>query len=413
MTEVGIETIGVYPCTLTLPMEALCEARGQDPAHIANEMMITERSVNPPFEDPVTMAVHAGQIALKELEADQIGLLLVCTESGVDQEKPMSTWVQRYLGLSAQCRNMEIKHACYSGTGAMQLAASWVASPAARGRKALVITSDQSRMHLNQPWEFVMGAGATAFVVSTSPDFLVLEPGASGVYTEEVSDLTRPTSRVETGNSETSLISYLNALEEAFDDFVANAGPINFDEDFAYHLYHVPFGGLTLRAHRAMLRRLGISDWDTVRAHFERKTSPSLTYNRRMGGTYAGALFVAMLGLVDQTEAIEGKPVSVFSYGSGCCSEFYRAKFGGRAKARARSANLLQRLNDRRVLSVDEYEAIEQQRTDQVDQGDFEPALDVLPRLIESHYQSTYGDERRLLFRGCRKHIRQYTWAQA
>ena len=51
-----------------------------------------------------------------------------------------------------------------------------------------------------------------------------LEPGKNGVFTHEVSDLTRPTSRVETGNSETSLLSYLEALDQAFGSYIERAG---------------------------------------------------------------------------------------------------------------------------------------------------------------------------------------------
>ncbi len=126
--RVGIDKIRVYPTSMALSMERLCEARGHDLADIRDVMMIDERAVNPPWEDPVTMAVNAAMPMLTEADRASIELLLVCSESGVDQEKPMSTWVQRYLGLSSKTRNLEVKHACYSGTGALHLAASWIAS---------------------------------------------------------------------------------------------------------------------------------------------------------------------------------------------------------------------------------------------------------------------------------------------
>ena len=53
----GIEKIGVYPCSFSLEMKRLCEARKHDLADIRDTMMIDERSVNPAWEDPVTMAV--------------------------------------------------------------------------------------------------------------------------------------------------------------------------------------------------------------------------------------------------------------------------------------------------------------------------------------------------------------------
>jgi 3-hydroxy-3-methylglutaryl CoA synthase len=407
MTPVGIEKIGVYPCALALPMERLCAARGNDPRHLREGLLVDERSLNPAWEDPVTMAVHAAARVLTDEDRQKIALLLVCSESGVDQEKPMSTWVHRYLGLPAHCRNLELKHACYSGTGALHLAASWVRAGVEPGKKALVITTDQSRMHLGQPWEYVMGAGACALLVGDQPDFLELELGASGVYTEEVSDLTRPTSRVETGNSELSLISYLNALEETWDDFTRVVGDVNLDRDFRWNVYHVPFGGLTLRAHRALLRRGGLYDRDAVARHFAARTLPSLAYNRRMGGTYAGATFIALLGLVDHSEAQPGDPISIFSYGSGCCAELYRARLGRRVREVAASAALGRALDQRRVVEVAEYEAIERERTASVDEGNFAPGLET-PGDLWAH---AYEGKQRLVFRGMAEHVRRYGWS--
>ena len=408
MSAVGIESIGVYPCALALPMEALCAARGAEPEHVRGEMLIDERSLNPPFEDPITMAVHAGMIALAGVDRSDVELLLVCSESGVDQEKAMSTWVHRYLDLPSRCRNLELKHACYSATAALGLAASWIRSGEAAGKKALVVASDQSRMHLGKPWEFVMGAGAAAFVVSDEPAFLELERGR-GIYTEEVSDLTRPTSTVETGNSATSLLSYMHALQETYDDLQRSVGQLDYAEDFAFNIYHAPFGGLTRRAHRTLLRRAGVHDGEAALADFRRRSEPALRFNRRMGGTYAASTFVGLLGLAEHDEARAGDRLSIFSYGSGCCAELYRARFGRRFRALAERAALGGLVAARRQVTVAEYEALEATRTAQIDQGDFTPDLEALPGLFESHYAGRH----RLLFRGCKGHVRQYAWSDA
>ncbi|MDZ7592561.1 MAG: hypothetical protein U5L05_18190 [Rubrivivax sp.] len=62
-------------------------------------MMIDQRSVDPPWEDPITLAVNAGRRVLRDDERHRVKLLLVASESAPDQEKAMSTWVQRYLDL--------------------------------------------------------------------------------------------------------------------------------------------------------------------------------------------------------------------------------------------------------------------------------------------------------------------------
>ena len=83
---VGIEKIGVYPCSLALEMTRLCAARGHDPADIRDTMMIDERALNPVWEDPVTMAVNAANLVLTEADREHIELLIVASENSVVQE---------------------------------------------------------------------------------------------------------------------------------------------------------------------------------------------------------------------------------------------------------------------------------------------------------------------------------------
>lgn len=405
----GIEKIGVYPSSFSLEMKRLCEARKHEYADIRDTMMIDERSVNPAWEDPVTMAVNAANRMLTDEDRANVELLIVASESGVDQEKPMSTWVQRYLRLSPNVRNFELKHACYGGTAGLRMALGWIASGMARGKKALVISTDQSRMHLHMPWEFVMGAGSAALLVSDNPALLEVELDKSGYYTEEVSDLTRPTSRVETGNSETSLLSYMEALEGAYSHFLSRLGEeIDWDSHFKKHIYHAPFGGMTWRAHRALQRRWRKMGKEEAWEHFLRKSGKALTYLRRMGGTYGSATFIGLVGMIDQSDDLQpGDRISMFSYGSGSCSEFYSARIGHNAKAVAAAAGLQALLDARRPLSVREYEDCERERTCWLDQGDFVPCTDGFDDWYERHYRG----KGLLVFQGISEHYRRYGWS--
>jgi hydroxymethylglutaryl-CoA synthase len=394
---------------MALDMRALCEARGHDPKDIRDVMMIDERSVNPPWEDPVTMAVNAALPLLTEQDKEDIELVIACSESGVDQEKPISTWVHRFCGIQPRCRNFELKHACYSGTGALKLAASWLVSGIAGPKaKALIVTTDQSRMHFGKPYEFVMGAGACALVVSREPKLFELELGKSAVYTNEVSDLTRPTLLVEQGNSETSLLSYMDALDSCVAGYRAKVGEhIGYDY-FAKNIYHIPFGGMTLRATRAALRHFGTYTRAQADAIWEKKTKPSLAYVRRMGGTYASSTFIGLLAMIDGCDDLgPGDRIGMFSYGSGCCAEFYSGLVGPDAKRVAAEANVRACLDARQSISVSEYENAERERTLFVERGDFEPSLLGFGGL----YDRVYRGKKRLVFRGCSDFYRQYGWS--
>jgi hydroxymethylglutaryl-CoA synthase len=405
---VGIERIGVYPCSLSLSLPELCAARGREPGEICKPMMLAERSLNPLWEDPVTMAVNAANGILTADDRRRVELLVVASESGVDHEKPISTWVQRYAGLGANCRNFEIKHACYGGTAGLQMAASWLAAGAPAGAKALVVGTDQSRPHFGKPWEFVLGAGSAAVLLSNEPSLLAIEPGRCGYWTTEISDLTRPTSTVETGNSETSLVSYLDALEGAYEHFVARVPEATgFDDYFRWHVYHMPFGGMAWRAHKAILRAAAAVSTADAWASFERTGASAVRYAQRMGATYSSSTFVGLLGLVDGSDVASGDRVSVFSYGSGCCAEFYSARIGADAKAAARLAGLGCRLDARRQVSVAEYEGIERQRQAWVDAGDYEVPRDGLG----DWYDRFYRDRGLLVFTGMSEFYRQYAWS--
>src|SRR5690606_9572173 len=342
--------------------------------------------------DPVTMAVNAARGLLDGEDPEQVEMIVVGTESSVDFGKPISTWVQRLAEVGPHCRNFETKHACYGGTGALMTAAHWIASGHNRGKKALVVCADQSRIHLGKPWEFVLGAAATAMLISDKPDFLEFELDNHGYWTNEISDTYRPTSRDEVGHADTSLFGYLEAVEGACEHFMRVSGEPDYDRNFARHVYHVPFGAMTYRAHRAVVRRwvpeLGKKE---VQAHFERKSKPGLRYNRRFGGTYTSATFLALMGTIaaaaDGNELRPGDRVSVFSYGSGSCSEFYPVRVGERAKEIVAQARLDEQLDARRKVTVPEYEAIEQLRASYVEGRDYETDKSG----PTGHYQEVYA----------------------
>jgi 3-hydroxy-3-methylglutaryl CoA synthase len=357
------------------------------------------------------MAVEAGRRVLAPGDRGRVRLLLVASESGPDQEKSLSTWVQRYLELPDDVRHVEIKAACYGGTGALQLAAAWIAQWPEEAAVALVITTDQSRQHFGKPWEFVMGSGATAMLVSRNPRFLALEPGLSGAYTQEVSDLLRPTSRVETGHSETSLMSYLDAADQSFERWLTAVSRLRGIQittpdalaAFAPHLvYHAPFGGITLRAHRAVLRTLEGFDSAAAVADFQTRVAPTLRFGCRMGGVYAGSVFVSLLGLAASGRARAGERVGIYSYGSGSHSEFYSGVLGDGVLDQAAEVEPL--IAERRPVTVREYEEAERERTAWIDTSDYQVSTDG----FGGYYAGHVAGRGHLVFRGVTGWVRQY-----
>lgn len=407
--DIGIEKLGVYPCALSLDIGALCAARGLDAGNFKGRLFCDERSVMGPFEDVVTLAVNAAAPMLSAADREAIRLLIVATESAPDQEKPVSSWVHHFLDLRPDCRNFEVKHACYGATGALQVAIGWLASGLDPGAKALIVNADHALIGIDGPQEPVLGAAGMAMLVSASPRIVRYDLGWNGVWAHEVADIFRPAPGCETGDADESLLSYLDGVEQTYDAYRARVGqPVDFDRFFAANLYHVPFGGLAQRAHLRLARReLGLGKAEAEQ-HWARKSQPSLTYNRRMGGVYGAATFVALAGLVDTTPTLaDGDRIGIYSYGSGSCAEFYSATLCPGARQAVAEADIPARLDARRALSVEEYEACERATLAATCAPDYTPPADLIDGLYDSHYDG----QRRLVFRGTRNYFREYAWS--
>ncbi|MBW2455397.1 MAG: hydroxymethylglutaryl-CoA synthase family protein [Deltaproteobacteria bacterium] len=405
--RVGIEKIWVYPCSAKLDFRKLADARNEDPDHPTKLLMMDHRGVNPCWEDPLTMAVNAAKPMLSDEDRENIELLIFGTESSPDQGKPLSTFAHRFLDLGPSVRNWETKHACYGGTAGVMTAAHWVASGVAPGKKALVVTADQSRMNLGERWEFVMGAGAAAILISNQPDILELELETNAYWTKEVGDTFRPTSTDEAGNTDESLYCYLEALDGAYAHFKEKNG-FDFDARFKQHIYHVPFSAMSRRGHRAIMKRDYRMKRAALEESFERKVKPSLTFSRQLGGVYTSANFIGLVGTIAAADDLNpGDHISLYSYGSGSCSELYSAKVGPKAKEWVKQIELQQAMDARRDLTVPEYETLEKERTSYVDVATYEPKLDAVAGLYDSHYKG----QDKLVLEGLKGHFRHYRWS--
>jgi hydroxymethylglutaryl-CoA synthase len=408
MKKYGIEKISVYPTALQLDLVTLAKERGYNVEHMRKELMVEKRGVNPPWEDSVTMAVNAAKPMLTQEDIDSIGLLIVASETGLDGEKALSSWVLEHLGLPSTCRHFEVKIACYSGTAALKMAIGWLSSGLVRkGQKALVITTDESLNSIHKPWEYVCGGGSVALLVSDKPDFLELEVEKFGVYAHEVADVIRPLPWLETGNSEHSLFSYMEALAATYEDYEANVGAVDFNTYFKNNVYHVPFAGISFRAHKQLMRMGSDATIEEVTESFKTKVLPSITYSKDIGGTYGGSIFVALLATIDNVDLKANDRIGIFSYGSGSCAEFYSVLVTEKSKEVAKKAGLKGILEKRYKITVPQYEAMETDRERRIKEGDFTPDFDMVPGL----YDAAFKGKGLLVYTGSKGYYRTYKFS--
>lgn len=373
MRDVGIESLSAYLPMYSLALDDLAKARGVDRQKYRLGLGLETMAIAPPCEDAVTLAANAAATLLERglVDRDEIGLLLVATESAVDHAKPVSIFVHELLRVHPACRTYELKHACYGGTAALMTAAQWIASGAARGRKALVIAADIARYELRSAGEPTQGAGAVAMVVSDAPGQIAVDFRRSGAFAAGVFDFWRPLDRREAlVDGSYSVDCYLQALDGAFRDFEragrggAGKGALPITDRFAVFLYHVPFPRMAWKAHRLLLDL----DWrlreepaapaeSLVQASFDNAVSPYLAACRAVGNSYTASLYFCLASLLEREGArLGGEPVALFSYGSGCCAEFFSGVVG--AGAAGADPGLRRLLERRRAISVAEYEAM-------------------------------------------------------
>ena len=141
---------------------------------------------------------------------------------------------------------------------------------------------------------------------------------------------------------------------------------------------------------------------------FGGRGAASLTFNRRMGGVYGAATWVAMLGLVSgRPDLGAGDRVGVYAYGSGSCAEFYTVLLEAQARDVVAEADLERRLNARVVVDVPTYEACERHLHASLCARDHEPDAALVPGL----WDQTYAGRGRLVLRRISDYRREYVWS--
>jgi hydroxymethylglutaryl-CoA synthase len=339
--EVGIHGFGVHIPEGYLEVADLADARGWDRAKLHEGLGLRRFAVPLDGEDSVSMAAQACRrlIALTELDRARIALVVVGTETAVDGSKPIASYLQGLLGLPDDAMTLDVQHACFGATGALDYAALWAmnqgeaadrAGPdAPEGRVALVVASDIARYRLGSAAEPTQGAGAVAMLVAPGAGILRLRVSGAGVASADNDDFLRePGEESPQVDGKRSTQYYLEALHKSYARFVSLNGERQ--SDAARVLVHAPYPSLAVKAHAALvtqdLRERGeaASDQASLEADAEARLWPGLSLVREVGNAYSASLYLQLARLcsLPDTAAAAGSPLALFSFGSGYVSRF-------------------------------------------------------------------------------------------
>jgi polyketide biosynthesis 3-hydroxy-3-methylglutaryl-CoA synthase-like enzyme PksG len=370
MTSVGIEAINVFGGSAYVNVEKLAGHRKLDATRFKN-LLMKEKTIALPYEDPITFGLNAARPLIEAMtpdEKDRIEMVISCTESAFDFGKSMSTYFHKLLGLNRNCRLFELKNACYSGVAGFQMAVNFVLSQASPGAKVLVIATDTSRFMtveggeaLTHDWSFLEpsgGAGAVALIVSEQPYIFQVDVGANGYYGYEVMDTCRPVPDGDAGDADLSLLSYLDCCEKSFLEYKKRVEGVDFAKTFSYLAMHTPFGGMVRGAHRDMMRKMVKANPREIEEDFERRVMPGMIFCQRVGNIMGATTMLSLVSTVEHGDFREPHRIGCFSYGSGCCSEFFSGVVTKDGQDRVRSLRIKEQLDRRYELSMPEYDSL-------------------------------------------------------
>lgn len=349
--KIGIDKIGFATAQYMLNIEHLAKKRRVDSEKYSKGLLLKTLSIAPVNDDIVTLGASAADSILTDDDKEAIDMVIVATESSVDQSKAAATCIHSLLSIQPFARSIEMKEACYSATAALDYARLHVEKhPEA---KVLVIASDIARYGVNTPGEPTQGAGSIAMLISQDPQILLLNDNAVA-QTRDIMDFWRPNySTTPYVNGIYSTKQYLDMLNTTWAAFQKRFKTSL--ADFSAFCFHLPFPKLALKGfNKIMDKTLPADLQEKLKANFE----SSILYSQQIGNIYTGSLFLGLLSLLENSEnLVGGDNIAFFSYGSGAVAEIFTGTLVEGFKDKLKKSRL-QELKQRIALSVEDYESI-------------------------------------------------------
>ena len=383
---IGIDKIGFATSPYVLRLKDLAAARDTDPEKLSKGLLLKEQSVAPITEDIVTLAATAADDILTDEDKEAIDMVILATESGIDQSKAAAVFVHGLLDIQPFARSFEMKEACYAATAALDYAKLHVEKfPQS---KVLVIASDIAKYGIGTPGEPTQGAGAVAMLISQNPRILSFNDD-NVAQTRDVMDFWRPNyATTPFVNGIYSTQQYLDSLKTTWAEYQKRTGLTL--TDFASVCFHLPYPKLALKGLKKILdKSVSEEKKDQLQYNFDQ----SILYSQRVGNIYTGSLFLGLLSLLEnQPQLKAGDRIALFSYGSGAVSEIFSANLVPGFE-QLLDHKRMEKLDQRTVLSVADYERLFYEEVDLDSSGNqvFEPATLQTYALTEiKEHQRTY-----------------------
>ena len=347
--KIGIDKIGFVMPKYFLDIRDLAAARGIEPDKFTKGLLQLEMSIPPVSQDIVTLGAQAAFEILDKEDLEKIDMIIVGTESGVDQSKASSVFIHGLLDIQPFVRTIEVKEACYGATAALDFAKNHVMNnPESR---VLVIASDIAKYGIKASGESTQGAGSCAMLVTSNPRILELN-NDNICLTRDVMDFWRPNySQYAFVEGKFSTEQYLDCLTTTWNKYLEkNNKQLS---DFDAICLHLPYPKLGLKGLNVLLET---EDDEAIKEKLSTRFNESILYSQRVGNIYTGSLFLGLLSLLENSNNLNsGDKIALYSYGSGAVAEVFSMTLVPGYEKQLKQ-NRFDEFNSRTRISIEEYE---------------------------------------------------------
>lgn len=366
-------------------------------------------------EDIYSLSLTVTSRLLKNFNIDpnSIGRLEVGTETLLDKSKSVKSVLMQLFGDNDDIEGVDTVNACYGGTSAVINAVNWVESSSWDGRDAIVVAGDIA-IYAKGSARPTGGVGSVAMLIG--PDAPIVFDSARGSHMEHAYDFYKPdfTSEYPVVDGHFSLTCYTKSLDHAYKNYskkvVGNGKTVGLLDYFDYSAFHVPTCKLVTKSFARLLYndfafnpeafkgKLDDETFEQVKAltyeqsltdrnlekiflglakeESARRLTSALKLATNTGNMYTASCWTSLASVLYfiGNEELQGKRISIFSYGSGLASTLMSVKVVGDISNITKNLDLEHKLGaGRKQRTPEEYvHAIELREKAHL-QKDFKP----------------------------------------
>ncbi|CAK7201464.1 3-hydroxy-3-methylglutaryl coenzyme A synthase [Sporothrix eucalyptigena] len=411
--NIGIKAIEIYFPSQYVEQAELEKFDGVSTGKYTIGLGQTKMSFCDDREDIYSFALTATKNLIEKYKIDtnNIGRLEVGTETMLDKSKSVKSVLMQLFGDNTNIEGVDTINACYGGTNAVFNAVNWVESSGWDGRDAIVVAGDIA-LYAKGNARPSGGAGAVAMLIGPNAP-VVIEPGLRGSFMQHAYDFYKPdlTSEYPYVDGQYSLTCYTRALDASYRAYNAREATVlaranghsNGEaaaeegvpkaplDRFDYVAFHAPTCKLVAKSYGRLLYNDYLANPDNAlfaevpadlrdmpyeksltdkvvektfmgltKKRFQERVNNGIQVATNVGNMYCASVWGGLASILSYNDsaALQGKRIGLFSYGSGLAASFCSFRVKGSTEEIHKILDIPARLEARRAVPPATYDAL-------------------------------------------------------